>query len=499
MNINKNVLLIGFYNEKALGVRYLYRALKERGYIPHTVYFKAFNSLVPQSATEKELALLRRIIEEIGPVCIGMSVMSSLYLETTHKVSRMLRESFPELPVIWGGVYATLEPRRALEHCDIVLRGEGEDAIVETVEALSEGRDWRGIQNAAYIDGSGEFVENPLRPLADIDRFGWPPIGGDNIYLIHNDELSKGDPQLKSYTYELCASRGCPFSCSYCSSINIQRLYRGLGKYVRFRSVGSVMDELREAKRKIPKLRVVHFWDEIFSDEPGWVEEFARRYKTEIGLPFRIWGHPLKASENTISHLVGAGLHQIVMGIQSGSEGLRRETFNRRETQAQILEASRVLAKCRVPVVYYDFMLCHPFESAEQLKETFELCMELEPPFKLNIHGLNFLPATDIVGMAIEQGVYKQEELDKMMYSSIQDQYDQYWGPNASSFDGDSNLWISLIYLTQFPKIKDKVRALSQDADNKEREIHALRHKMERAQRFGELAEKAKLVLKIGR
>ena len=496
--MNKNILLIGFYNEKALGVRYLYRALKENGFTPHTVYFKAFNSLVPQSATDKELELLRKLIEEIDPVCVGMSVMSSLYLETIHKVSRVLNVSFPDIPIIWGGVYATLEPRRALEECGIVLRGEGEDAFVETVRAISEGRDWREIQNAAYLDADGEMVENPLRPLSDIDRFGWPPIGGDNIFLIHDDAQTKGDPQLKSYTYELCASRGCPFSCTYCSSVNIRRLYRGLGTYVRFRSVDSVMDELNEAKAKLPKLRVVHFWDEIFSDEPGWVDEFARRYKAEIGLPFRIWGHPLKASEHTISHLVDAGLHQIVMGIQSGSEQLRRETFNRRETQAQILEASRVLAKCRVPVVYYDFMLCHPFESEEQLRETFDLCVELNPPFKLNIHGLNFLPSTDILGIAVERGVYTPEELDKMMYSSIQEQYDQYWGPNAKSFEGDSNVWISLIYLTQFPKIRARILALATDVRKNETEIHALRRKMEKSLKFTDFVDKVKLVLRIG-
>ena len=501
--MNKNILLIGFYNEKALGVRYLYRALSESGFTPHIIYFKAFNSLVPQPSTEQELNLLREQVRKIDPLCVCLSVMSSLYLETIDKVSASLRQEFPDLLQVWGGVFPTLEAERALKRADLVLRGEGEDAIVELVTALADGTDPRSIQNIAYLDDSGEYSAVDVRPIADINRFSYPPIGGANISLINDNTLSEGDPQLRAFTYELCASRGCPFTCSYCSSINLRRMYAHKGRYVRFRSVDSVIEELLEAKKKLSRLRVIHFWDEIFSDEPGWVEEFSRRYKNEIKLPFRIWGHPLKTTENQIRHLVDAGLHQIVMGIQSGSENLRRDIFHRLETQEQILQASRVLAECRVPVVYYDFMICHPFESTDQLRETFELCMELSAPFKLNIHGLNFLPSTDIVRMALERGLYTEDELEGMMYGSIQEQYDQYWGPNAAAFRDASlsNVWVSLIYLTQFPKLHGKLRDLSERAVRGEAvsEINALRVKMERAMRRRELIDKVRLVLRVGR
>lgn len=500
--MNKNIILIGFHNEKALGVRYLYRALSQAGFTPHIIYFKAFNSQIPQQATGVELDLLKRLVKDIDPLFVGLSVMSSLYLETADKVTTALRESFPDLTLVWGGVFPTLEPERALAYCDIVLRGEGEDAIVETAEALNGGGSVENIENVAYINKDGICVKNDLRCIADIDRFGYPPIGGDNIYLINNNQCAKGDPQLRSFTYELCASRGCPYTCSYCSSINLRRLYQGKGRYVRFRSVDSVIEELAEAKRLIPKLSVVHFWDEIFSDAPGWVEEFAARYKSEIGIPFRVWGHPLRSPERIISNLVDAGLHQIVVGVQSGSPVIRKDIFNRHETQEQIIECSRVLARCGVPRVYYDLMICHPFESTQQLRETFEMCTELEPPFLLNIHGLNFLPATDIVQMALDQGKFTQEEMDSMMYSSLQTQYDQHWGPNAKSFQRASggSVWVGLIRLTQYRKIRKRVLELAGRAGSGEDvsgEVFALESKMERRQKLRDLADKARLVLKI--
>ncbi|MBQ9270195.1 MAG: B12-binding domain-containing radical SAM protein [Oscillospiraceae bacterium] len=499
--MNNKVVLIGFYNEKALGVRYLANALTSHGFEPIIIFFKRFNSEVPEIATEKEVDLARQIIEKSQPIFVGLSVMSSLYLTESDKVNEMVRKNF-NVPVVWGGVYATLEPQRALEKCDIVSRGEGEGPIAELAIALRDGTDWKHIRGMCYLDENGNFVQNDIGPIQeDIDLYGYPIIGGDNMYLITDDKIIPGDPQLRAFSYELSASRGCPFQCTYCSAVNLRRVYTGQpGRYVRFRSVDSVIEELKDAKAKIPRLRLVHFWDEIFSNQDGWVDEFSWRYKEEIGLPFRIWGHPLMTNDDIISKLVDAGLHQVVMGIQSGSPTVRAENFHRYEKQEQIIEASRVLSRQKVPEVYYDLMICHPFETLDQLKETFDLCLELEPPFHLNIHGLNFLPATDIVQMAIDRGMYTQEELDSMMYSSLQEQYDRHWGPHASSFADASakNSWSDLIFLTQFPAIRKEVIALSRDPDGNTKKITALKKRMEKKKRLDYYIERIKLVLKIG-
>lgn len=496
---NKRFLLIGFYNEKALGVRYLSNALRDRGYEPYIIYFKVFHSSIPKKATKRELKLLCDLIEKIDPFCIGLSVMSSLYLESIYMVNRAIRARF-SIPIVWGGVYATLEAQRAARNCDCVIRGEGEHAIVALADALQKGLSFEGLPNAAFYNSEGKFIQNDVLPLQQcLDDYGYPPIGVGDMYLIDDDKVSQGDPQLQSFTYELGASRGCPFSCTYCSAVNLRRAYTGKGRYVRFRSVDSVIQELREAKRKMPHLRIIHFWDEIFSDEREWIETFARRYQKEIGLPFRIWGHPLHVNERNITLLVWAGLYQISLGIQSGSARVRTEVFHRRETQGQIIEASRVLSRCGVPQVIYDFMLCHPFETQRDLEETFQLCLQLQPPFRLNIHGLNFLPGTDIVEMAKDEGIYNSQQLEEMMYSSIQQQYDQYWGPNAKAYRRASarNTWVELTYLTQFPQLRSRVEGLAQRARQGKAmsQIHHLKQWAQLKDRLDNLAKKVRLAL----
>lgn len=491
------VLLIGFYNEKALGVQYLANALKKKGFDPHILFFKEFNSVRPRKASEKELSLLDGLVSEIGPAYIGLSVMSSLYLETVHTVSIKLREK-STAPVIWGGVYSTLFPERALEYCDYVIRGEGENALPELIEKLENGIKAYDTANLAYWDESGKAVINDVRPLVQaLDELGYPDIADENRYFIHEDRMDRGAFMRNSFTYELSASRGCPFACSYCSSINLNRLYRNKGRYVRFRSVDSVIDELKAAKKYMRYLSAIHFWDEIFSDEEGWVEEFRDKYRKEIGLPFNIWGHPLKVRERTVACLVEAGLRQMVVGIQSGSMRVRKEVFNRPETQEQIVEAGRILSKCRVPKVIYDFMLGHPFENTEDLRETYRLCLELEHPFRLQLHGLNFLPGTDITGKAVEAGLLSAKELEKIMYGSIQHQYDMYWGPAAAGRAKNDSVWLSLIYLTQFEPIKPLAGRLAASVEKGGPAFAAMRlhQAMKKLSLCLGLVDKAKLAL----
>ena len=76
-----------------------------------------------------------------------------------------------------------------------------------------------------------------------------------------------------------------------------------------------------------------------------------------------------------------------------------------------------------MPWVSYDFMLQHPFESLEDLKETYFLVKELPGRYVLQLHGLNFLPGTDIVSMAVEQGLFTQAELDRIMFATMEEQF----------------------------------------------------------------------------
>ena len=87
--------------------------------------------------------------------------------------------------------------------------------------------------------------------MLNIDDYGIPTINSRNACFIENDRLVSGDPQLDTLSYEVIASRGCPFTCSYCCCVNLHRLYPKGTPAVRTRSVKSVIDELIAAKREM--------------------------------------------------------------------------------------------------------------------------------------------------------------------------------------------------------------------------------------------------------
>ncbi|HBL85226.1 MAG: hypothetical protein A2Y17_03260 [Clostridiales bacterium GWF2_38_85] len=457
--MNKNVVLISFYNPKQIGVKYLEAALKKSGYNPTIIAIKKYNSKHLNDITAKEINLLKELIRKINPIFVGFSVMSSFNLETVKKVQQAVKEC--GFLTIWGGVLVTLIPKKAFENgADYVISGEGEEAIVQFADSIASGNSPDNLPNIIYYK-ENKLIKNELLPLKETaDEYGLPEACNNNRILIDNNRIIYKDQNLNSYGYEISATRGCPFSCSYCSSVNLRRLYTGQ-KYVKFRSVENLMSELNDAKKHIKKLRFIHFWDEIFPDDKSWIDEFTSRYKNGIGLPFEIWGHPLKIKEYTIMKLVEAGLFEITVGIQSGSEYIRRDIFNRYETEQQILKASKILQSCGVPNIVYDFMLRHPFETLEDLKKSYELCMKLYPPFSLQLHGLGFLPGTDICQIAIDKKIYSEEELNGIMFGNSDTIYKNFWG-NINNNE-EINFWYNLIYLTQFNGYRNKTKLYSSD------------------------------------
>jgi hypothetical protein len=248
-------------------------------------------------------------------------------------------------------------------------------------------------------------------------------------------------------------------------------LYKGKGKYIRQRSVADVTDEIKYAKSQNPGLQMVRFWDEIFPWNVDWVNDFAAAYKREINLPFEVWGHPRYSAGAGIQTLVGAGLSKIVIGVQSGSPQVRREIYTRNETQEEILSCAATLSAAKVPIVVYDFILGHPFETETDLRETLDLCRKLTKPFRLQLHGLTFLPGTPIEGIAVAKGVRTWDEIRAEQSRPLREQYHglHWWRAGRGAEQDTAKVyWYTLIFLTQFASGETVIRrALKKDNNEK--------------------------------
>ena len=168
--------------------------------------------------------------------------------------------------------------------------------------------------------------------------------------------------------------RGCPFECTFCIHNYTRKVSVGLGTYIRRRSVDHVMAELKETIRLRPNLEGIAISDDIFAPSRPWLQEFCARYKSEIGLPFVIWTFPRMVDEERIRLMRDAGLLACTMGIQSGSERIRRECYERETTDDEIVAACEIMARNGI-VRNLDFIGDNPYEDEQDRHATLDLLL----------------------------------------------------------------------------------------------------------------------------
>jgi len=327
-------------------------------------------------------ALAERLAE-FNPHAIGLSVISLSVAEAV-KTTAFLRSRF-DLPILWGGVGTTLEPEIAIEHADVVCIGEGEEVMVEFANAIDNKPDWRSVTEWLTIEGTwtrdpnGTVHKNPKRAIRDLDNIAIPDWQASKMVWITEEMVSRGPrayAKVAKGDYQIMTQRGCPFSCSFCVESRYQEMF-GKKQSLRRRSVDLVLEELVHAKEAYSP-EMVWFWDDVFTVNPRWLDEFLPRYRDEVGLPFWCYTYPTTHKLELLQKLKDAGCNSITMGIQSGSERILREVYNRPTPLLRVLEAAEEIVEAGING-YFDLISKSSFETEADLRATFEFLTDLTP------------------------------------------------------------------------------------------------------------------------
>jgi radical SAM superfamily enzyme YgiQ (UPF0313 family) len=211
------IFLINFRNQRDMyppfGIMYVADALQQAGFDVRLFH-----------ETEEYLnAFLERVAAE-NPLFVGFSTITGPQLRPTIAASRRVHEL--GIPVVWGGVHATIMPLEALneEYVDFVVVNEGEETAQELAEMLAGHReaDWASVAGLAYKDGDGQPRFHRERPfIADLDRFTprWDLLADVEAYLIPSGPYRRAIP--------VYISRGCPFRCGFCyNEVVMKRTWR---------------------------------------------------------------------------------------------------------------------------------------------------------------------------------------------------------------------------------------------------------------------------------
>ena len=342
-----------------------------------------------------------RAVLELKPDVVAFSITTGEY-SFMKAVGNQLRRNQPKLIIICGGPHATFYPEVIHDpYLDALCRGEGEDAMLEFLQACDNGRPTESIPNL-WVKKNGTVHTNQVRPLVtDLDRL---PFFDRSLYKRYDLYTRPGYDVL--YHQVVMTSRGCPKACSFCFNKVYNALYRGKGPVVRRRSVSHVIRELKLLKQSdAPSFITIE--DDNFTLAPkGWLEEFCATYRAEIGLPFKLNSTFEGLDEEMVKQLKLAGCRTVKMGIESGNDDIRNRVLNKHVSEQCILAGARLLKKYRLRLQTFN-IVGNPGESLAMALQTYDLNRRIRPDFA-SCSMLNPYPGTDIHQVCKELGYLAQ-------------------------------------------------------------------------------------------
>jgi len=291
-----------------------------------------------------------------------------------------------KLYTILGGPQATVLPEAFIAHADVIVRGEGELILAEVIRSY-------GTNDLSHIPGiwwkkNGEIIKNaPNQNFIRLDEMPFPEreLLPMDKYLDYWNYLDVIDPDKCGTT--MIVSRGCPFSCSYCQP-TIKEMF---GNKIRFRSPRNVAEEIKTLKEQY-NIEGIFFHDDTFTIDYSWLQEFCRILENDkLSI---LWGCNSRidtVNENMLRMMYQVGLRKIHFGIESGSQRILDNIYNKKIKIEQVKNVISLTRKIGIHTMGF-FMLGAPSETEKDINKTISFAKNLR------LEEASFFLTTPLVG-----------------------------------------------------------------------------------------------------
>lgn len=324
-----------------------------------------YNVIIIDGRIEKDpMVKIRSLLNE-NLVCFATTVLTGSPIKDALKISRAVKAEMPHLPVVWGGWHPSLFPENTLaDSCvDAVVKGQGEIAFAELVDAYTNKKTLEGIKGVCYKK-DGVFVANAASVMQDINKF--PAFNYDLIDVPAYMKLS-GRQQL-----DYISSQGCRFRCSFCADPFMYK--RGWYGYNAER-----MGEEIESLWKKYKFNHVHFQDETFFTYAPRIKAIAEEF-IKRKLPITWFGtmradQGVRLSEENWKLCKESGLERVMIGMEAGTQEML-DWMQKDTTTEQVFEVARRCIKYGI-AINFSVIVGFPGEPVESINKTLEVVKQL--------------------------------------------------------------------------------------------------------------------------
>jgi anaerobic magnesium-protoporphyrin IX monomethyl ester cyclase len=308
-----------------------------------------------EDATQRILSLIAEHRVEL----LGVSAMPGPQMVAAMETSREIRRLHPEVPICWGGYFPSLYPDAALNarYVDYVVRGQGEDTLIELIAALRNQRPFDSIKGLLYKDVFGLRCDNGERPMKGPDEFPWSPFHRIPVEKYLRPSF------FGKRTAVHHASIGCPFNCSFCG---VHAAYGNKEKFESPERTVAILTHLIDRYQADS----VQFYDMNF-----FLREDKARELCDLMTPLNLrWWCEARVdimsgySDETWAAIKRAGCAMIFFGAESGSDWVLQE-MQKGITTAQTLKIAHLTRQFNI-IPEFSFVIGNPNDPDRDTRET---------------------------------------------------------------------------------------------------------------------------------
>jgi anaerobic magnesium-protoporphyrin IX monomethyl ester cyclase len=329
---------------------------------------------------------------------VGVTMNASPYYEFGVQLAKKVKAEGDDVVFVAGGHHATFLYQEVLRNgFNYSVIGEGEQTLVELVDALEVEKNPYEVKGLAFLEHGKPFVTETRSPQQNLDLLPMPafdlfekelcaaPIFGENSYFV-----------------TLETSRGCPYNCEFCS---VTAMW---GHCWRFKSVERILEELKYVKK------LGYNWVFVVDDNfmvPANINERKLLFKEmqdrrldSLNFIAQIRADIAAKRPEMISKAAQAGLRIAFIGVESGSDEVLK-AMGKGTCAATTAKGVKVLHKNGI-LIHGGFIVGAPYENRKQMDCTVKYADQLRA---LGLDSVQFsiytpLPGTKAFSEALSKG-----------------------------------------------------------------------------------------------
>jgi len=330
-------------------------------------------------------------VKKINPDVVGVSFMTAVS-SSAYIIAKLIKDYNKNITLVAGGWHPTLLPEEPLKkHCfDFCVRGEGEETIVELVEAIQNNSPLDSILGISYKNNELILHNSDRSYIKNLDLL---PLPG--FHLLHDYKNQKGSCK------GIETSRGCPFACSYCASKVMW------SRATRFKSPDTVVSDIFH---RYTELGITNFSfnDDTFTLNKKRVAEICHKI---INLKLKITWHCDTRGDTldlkTLRLMKKSGCNHIYLGLESGSEKILK--LIKKDTNTEVVKNAVAMArKAGIETTVY-FMMGFPEENENDIQMSINAMNYISPDNAI-WSILTLYPGTEIWNIAKNKNLVTEKQ-----------------------------------------------------------------------------------------